>query len=271
MAYQLRSRKDPASLESQEQTDTPVGNLTETQVTTLSQTMFVPPQLSETEHVALPVTEADLTQTLSDVPSKPEIVATPPLDIEGPTRLDPGLGSAALSVGATLTGAHVTAQQLVTAHASAVISYQCPPADTVGPPSAVIAGRDAAFIGNQTQQLYGTIDTLSLSLLHDSQEVKHTIQAGTTLYLYFAPFSKYISSIIAQNVKRPRDRDHAPFRDSLSYVGWDSLWATCTLNLKSLAGYGRIWSFVLRQQCVQGLECRAVISRRCARCDRWHL
>jgi len=50
MAYQLRSRKDPATTETQEQTNTPVGNLTEIQVTTSSQIMFVPPQLSEQEH-----------------------------------------------------------------------------------------------------------------------------------------------------------------------------------------------------------------------------
>jgi len=156
MAYQLRSRKDPASLETQEQTDTLEGNLTETQVTTTGQTMVVPPQLSDIEQTALPVTEASLSQTISSISTKLETVSTSSLDIEGPTRFDPGLGSAAMSVGA-------------------------PPADTVGPPSAVIAGRDASFIGNQTPQLYDTIDASSLSLAHDSQEVKHTTPAGTTL------------------------------------------------------------------------------------------
>jgi len=34
MSYQLRSRKDPASLDTQEQTDTLEGNLAETQVAT---------------------------------------------------------------------------------------------------------------------------------------------------------------------------------------------------------------------------------------------
>jgi len=35
-----------------------------------------------------------------------------------------------------------------------------------------------------------------------------------------------ILSIISQNLKKSRDRDHAPFRDSLSCVGWDLLWST---------------------------------------------
>jgi len=159
MAYQLRSRKDPASLDIQEQTDTPEGNLTEIQVTTPSQLMVVPPQLSETEHTALPVTEASLSQITPSASTKPETVSTSSLDFEGPTRFDPGLVSAAVSVGAL------------------------PPADTVGPPSAVIAGRDASLIGNQTPQLYDTIDTSSLCLVHDSQEVKHTTPPGTTLVL----------------------------------------------------------------------------------------
>jgi len=116
MAYQLRSRKDPASLDVQEQTDTPEDNPTETQVTTPSQTMVVPSQLSDTEQIALPVTEASLPQTMSSISAKLETVSTSSLDFEGPTRFDPGLGSAAVTVGAP------------------------PPADTVGPPSAVIAG-----------------------------------------------------------------------------------------------------------------------------------
>ena len=82
MAYQLRSRKDPASLEIQEQTDTPEGNPTETQVTTSSQPMFVPPQLSDTEHIALPVTEDSLSQTTLSIPTKPETVSISSL--EGP-------------------------------------------------------------------------------------------------------------------------------------------------------------------------------------------
>jgi len=59
MAYQLRSRKDLATTDSQEQTDIPVSNLTEQQVTTQSQTLFVPPQLSETQSAALPTSEAN--------------------------------------------------------------------------------------------------------------------------------------------------------------------------------------------------------------------
>ena len=181
MAYQLRSRKDPTSLDIQEQTDTPEGNLTEIQVTTPSQIMVVPPQLSETEHTALPVTEASLPQTIPSIPVKPETVSIPPLDTEGPTRFDPGLGSATLSVKSASTGTPFITQRTAPAQASASMSYQYLPTDTVGPPSTVITSRDASLIGNQAQQLYETIDTSSLSLAHDSQEVKHTIQAGTTL------------------------------------------------------------------------------------------
>jgi len=180
MAYQLRSRKDPATTETQEQTDTPVGNPTETQVTTLSQAMFVPPLLSEQEHIALPIAEASPPQIMSNISTKPETVTNPQLDAEGPTRLDPGLGSATLSVGTAFTGTHSTTQQLAPAQASASISYQYLPADTVGPPSAVIASCDISLTGNQPSQLYETIDTSYLSLLHDSQEVKHITQAGTT-------------------------------------------------------------------------------------------
>ena len=134
MAYQLRSHKDPASLESQEPTDTSEGNLTEIQVSTSSQTLVVPPQLSDVEQVALPVTEASPSQAILCASTKPETVSTFPLDFEGPTRFDPGLGSAAMPVGVSA------------------------PADMVGPPSAVIAGHDATLIGNQLQQLYDTID-----------------------------------------------------------------------------------------------------------------
>jgi len=162
MAYQLRSRKDPASTETQEQTDTPVGNPTEIQVTTPSQAMFVPPQLSEIEHTAPPVTEASPPQTTLGISTKPETVSISQLDTEGPTRLDPGLGLATLSVETTLTGTHSTTQQ-------------------IAPPSAVMASRDISLIGNQTQHLYETIGSSPLSLLHDSQEVKLDIQAGTTV------------------------------------------------------------------------------------------
>jgi len=144
MAYQLRSRKDPASLDTPEQTDTLKGNLTGTQVTTSSPVMVVPPQLSNVEQIALPVTEASPSQATLSASMKPETVSISSL--EGPTRFDPDLGSAAMPVGAL------------------------PPADMVGPPSAVMSGRDATLIGNQIQQLYDTIDTSSLSLIHDSQE-----------------------------------------------------------------------------------------------------
>jgi len=154
MAYQLRSRKDPATAETQEQPDTPVENLTEIQVTTSSQTMFVPPLLSEQEHIALPIAEASQSQIISDIPTN----ASSLLDLKGPTRFDPDLGSATVSVGLL------------------------PPADTVGPPSTVMSSRDISLTGNQPSQLYDTIDTSSLSLIHDSQEVKHTQTIGTTLH-----------------------------------------------------------------------------------------
>jgi len=157
MSYQLRSRKDPATTETQEQPDTPVGNPTEIQVTTPSQTMFVPPLLSDQEHIALPIAEASHSQIMSDISTNPEIDANSSLDLKGPTRFDPDLGSATVPVG-TL-----------------------PPADTVGPPSTVMSGRDISLTGNLSSQLYETIDTSSLSLLHDSQEVKHTYTTGTTI------------------------------------------------------------------------------------------
>jgi len=59
MSYQLRSRKDPASLDMQEHTDTTEGNLAEIQITTSSQTLVVPPQLSDVEQIALPMAEAN--------------------------------------------------------------------------------------------------------------------------------------------------------------------------------------------------------------------
>ena len=156
MAYQLRSRKDPASLDIQEQTDTSEGNLTETQVVSSSQTLVLPPLLSDVKLAALPVTEANLSQAALSASTKPETASTSLLDLEGLTRFNLDLGSAAVSVGAL------------------------PPADTVGPPSTVMSGRDATLIGNQPQQLYGTVDTSSLFLVHESQEVKHTTPTGTT-------------------------------------------------------------------------------------------
>jgi len=44
----------------------------------------------------------------------------------------------------------------------------------------------------------------------------------------------YILSLIFQRLKRSRDSDHAPFRDSLSFVGWDLLCSTHIRNLKCL-------------------------------------
>jgi len=72
--------------------------------------MFVPPQLSDTEYEALPVLEASQSQVGLDISAKPETALNPQLDTEGPTRLDPGLGLATLSVGATLTGTHLVTQ-----------------------------------------------------------------------------------------------------------------------------------------------------------------
>jgi len=153
MSYQLRSRKDPASLNTQEQTDIAKGNLTEILITTSSQPLVVPSQLSIVEQIALPMAEANPSQATLSVPTKPETVS----DLEGPIRFDPDLSSAPVSVG----GAS--------------------PAGTVGPPSTVMSGRDAASTGNQPSQLYDTVDASSLYLIHDSQEVKHTETAGTTL------------------------------------------------------------------------------------------
>jgi len=183
MSYRLRSRKDPTVPETQEQTDTPVEHLTEIQVTTISQTMFVPPQLSDTEREALPLAEASQTQpqTGPSASTKPEMLSNPQLDTRGPTRLDPGLGSATLSIGATPSGTHLATQQLAPVQPSAVTSYQSSPADTVGPPSTVMTSCDILPTGNRTPPFYDTIDTSSLALVHDSKEVKHTQQAGTTL------------------------------------------------------------------------------------------
>ena len=84
--------------------------------------------------------EANLFQVTSSASMKPETVS----DLEGPTRFDPDLGSAPVSVGVPS------------------------PADTVGPSSTVMSGRNTTPIGNQPLQL------------HDSQEVKLTHTQGTT-------------------------------------------------------------------------------------------
>ena len=152
MSYQLRSRKDPASLDTQEQIDSSEGNLTETQVATSGYEIVVPPPLSDEEQITLPMAEANPFQTTFSTSTKPETVS----DLTGPTRFDPGLGSAAVSTGAL------------------------PPADAVGPPSSVMSCRDPIHIGNQPPQLYGTIDASSFALIHDRQEVQPTNTQGTT-------------------------------------------------------------------------------------------
>ena len=59
MTYQLRSRGDPVTTESQEQTDISGEHLTEHQVTTLSQIEFILQQLSITQSVAAATAEAN--------------------------------------------------------------------------------------------------------------------------------------------------------------------------------------------------------------------
>jgi len=181
MAYQLRSRGDPVTTESQEQTDTLGEHLTEPQVTTPSQTIFIPQQLSETQTVALTTAEANRAQTRTDKPTKPNVETTQQLDTVGPTRLDPDLDSAALTARAPLTDTYTTSQQLMPAQASAFISAQSGLAEEIGPPSSVIASRDYSLTGNQPSQLHDTIYSSSISIQHDSQEVKQTTQAGITL------------------------------------------------------------------------------------------
>jgi len=95
MAYQLRSRGDPVTTESQEQTDISGEHLTEHQVTTPSQIEFIPQQLSITQSVATATAEANRALLTSDISTKPDVEFHPQLDSQGPTRLDPGLDSAA--------------------------------------------------------------------------------------------------------------------------------------------------------------------------------
>jgi len=184
MAYQLRSRGDPVTTESQEQPDTSGEHLTEHQVTTPSQPEFIPQQLSETQSVAAATAEANRAQTAPDTSTKPDVEITLQLDIQGPTRLDPGLDSAALTVRTSLSGTHPTTQQIVPAQVSAFISAQSSLAEEVGPPSSVIASRDYISTENQTLQLHDTIDSLLLLSQHDSKEVKQT-QAGITINTLF--------------------------------------------------------------------------------------
>jgi len=179
MAYQLRSRGDPVSTESQEQTDISGEYLTEHQVTTPSQIEFIPQQLSITQSVAAATAEANRAQTASDISTRPDVEFHPQLDSQGPTRLDPDLDSAALTARTLPTGTHPTIQQLAPAQASAFISAQSSLAEEVGPPSSVIASRDYISTTNQTLQLSDTIDSLLLLSQHDRKEVKQT-RAGIT-------------------------------------------------------------------------------------------
>jgi len=188
MAYQLRSRKDLATTDSQEQTDIPVSNLTEQQVTTQSQTLLVPLQLSETQSVALPTSEANQPRFISDTSAKPEMETITPLDTVGPTRQDPGLDSAALSARLPLAGTPTTSQDLAPAQASAfslqstdIVTQPYTLAKKVGLPSSVVDSRDISLIASQTQHIHASIETSSLFSSHDSQEVKQTKQAGTTI------------------------------------------------------------------------------------------
>jgi len=102
MAYQLRSRGDPVTTESQEQTDTSGEYLAEHQITTLSQTQFIPQQLSKTQTVAAATAEANRAQTALDISAKPDVETTQQLETTGPTRLDPDLDSATLTASSLL-------------------------------------------------------------------------------------------------------------------------------------------------------------------------
>jgi len=151
MAYQLRSRGDPVSTESQEQTDTLGEHLTEYQVTTPSYVEVISSQLSTFQSVATATAEANRAPVASDISTKPDVEIHPQLDIQGPTRPDPDLDSAPSTVQPSL-------------------------AEEVGPPSTVSASRDDISTANETTQLYDTIDSLLLLSKHDRPEVKQTIQ-----------------------------------------------------------------------------------------------
>jgi len=160
MAYQLRSRGDPVTTESQEQTDISGEHLAELQVTTLSQNEFIPPQLSITQSVAAATAEANRALITPDISTKPDVEIHPQLDTEGPTRPDPDLDSAPSTASPSSADIHPTTQQLAPAQASAFISAQSTLAEEVGPPSTVCASRDYISTTNQTPQLYDTINSL---------------------------------------------------------------------------------------------------------------
>ena len=165
MAYQLRSRGDPVSTESQEQTDTPGEHLTEYQVTTPSHVEIISSQLSTIQSVATATAEANRVLVASDISTKPDVETYPQLDIQGPTRPDPDLDSAPLTVQPSL-------------------------AEEVGPSSTVSASRDDISTANETTQLYDTINSLLLLSKHDRQEVKQTTTGDITQYSYFQPQKK---------------------------------------------------------------------------------
>ena len=156
MAYQLRSRKDPATTELQEQTDTSVEHPTEHQVTTSSQIKFIPQQLSKIQSVAIATAEANRALTTSDISTEPDVEIHPLLDTQGPTRFDPDLGSAPLTAQPSL-------------------------AEEIGPPSTASASRDHTYTANHSLQLHDTIDSLFLLSQHGSQEVKQTKTTGITI------------------------------------------------------------------------------------------
>jgi len=182
MAYQLRSRGDLVTTESQEPTDISREYLAEHQVTTTSQTEFISSQLSTIQSVAAATAEANRASTTSDISTKPDVEILPQLDIQGPTRPDPDLDSAPSTASPSSTGIHTTTQQLAPAQASAFISAQSSLAEEVGPPSTVSASRDYISTTNQTPQLYDTINSLLLLSQHDSKEVKQTKTRDITRY-----------------------------------------------------------------------------------------
>ena len=157
MAYQLRSRGDPVTIESQEQTDTLEEYLTEHQVTTPSHVEIISSQLSTIQSVATATAEANRALVTSDVSTRPDVEIHPQLDIQGPTRPDPDLDSAPSTVQPSL-------------------------AEEVGPPSTVSASRDYISTINETTQLYDTITSLLLLSKHDRQEVEQTQQHDITLF-----------------------------------------------------------------------------------------
>jgi len=186
MAYQLRSRGDPVTTESQEQTDASVEYQTEHQVTTTSHDEFISSQLSIIQSVATATAEANRALATYDISTKPDVEIHPQLDIQGPTRPDPDLDSAPSTASPSSTGIYSTTQQLAPAQASAFISAQSSLAEEVGPPSTVDASRDYISTTNQTPQFYDTINSLLLLSQLDSKEVKQTETSDITYVTKYA-------------------------------------------------------------------------------------